>query len=290
MSEALPPIVDSHIHWWDPANPWMVMATQEQADGLGMGDISGMLRSYRPAEYRAEVAGHEVTKVVWVMANLAPAHLEEVRWVQEIAGDDPLFAGMIGSVSPGLPAAERAAGLDEQARFDKFRGVRVVGEFDMTGAAADDYMRELAERGLVFDHMGSHESTADAARLAERHPEVTWVLEHCGWPQHPDDPADVAAWREGVARMAAVGNVNCKLSGLGMTVHAQTLDAQRPFLEHCLDQFGVDRCLFGSNFPVDGLYGTYGEVVDLFDQFTSALSDDDRRKLFAANAERIYRI
>jgi len=90
--------------------------------------------------------------------------------------------------------------------------------------------------------------------------------------------------------MAAVGNVNCKLSGLGMTVHSQALAAQRPFLEHCLEQFGVDRCLFGSNFPVDGLYGTYGEVVALFDEFTSALSAADRHKIFASNAERIYRI
>lgn len=290
MSAVPVPIVDSHIHWWDPANSWMVMATQEQADELGMGDIGGMLRSYRPAEYRADTAGHEVTKVVWVMANLAPAHLEEVRWVGEIGGDDPLFAGMVGSVSPQLSAAEREASLDEQARFPQFRGVRVVGEFDMAAAAADDYMRALAERGLVFDHMGSHESMADAARLAERHPDVTWVLEHCGWPQHPDDPADVAAWREGVARMAAVGNVNCKLSGLGMTVHAQTLEAQQPFLEHCLDQFGADRCLFGSNFPVDGLYGTYGEVVDLFAEFTSGLPAEDRHKIFVSNAERIYRI
>lgn len=283
-------IVDAHIHWWDPANPWMTMATQEQADDLNMGNIAPMVRHYGPTEYRADTAGHDVRKVVWVMATLDPSgHAHETAWAHALGGEDPLLGAMIGSVDASLDDAARRAVLAQQATFEQFRGIRVIGELPYGTAAADEVLRMLADGGLVYDHMGHHQTMADAARLAERHPDVPWVLEHCGWPQHPDDPADVAAWREGIRALASVGHVHCKLSGLAMSTHAFS-SAQHPFLEHCLESFGVDRCLFGSNFPVDGLYGSYGEWVALMLDLTRELGADARQKLFAANAERVYRI
>lgn len=283
--------VDTHIHWWDPGNPWMLMATQEQADQLGMGDIGPMIRPYLPVDYRADTARHRLEKVVWVMATLdSGGHLEEVRWVQRVAGDDPLLAGIIGSVDAALPASDRKAIFAEQAALEAFRGVRVIGGLDWGSSSADEYMRMLADGGFVYEHMGHHDTMVAAARLAERHPDVPWILEHCGWPRRPDDPADVALWREGVSALASVGSVHCKLSGLAMSVHSFDPQAQRPFLERCLEAFGIDRCMFGSNFPVDRLYGTFDEFMQLCLDFTEGASDEDREKLFSANAERVYRI
>jgi L-fuconolactonase len=286
-------VVDSHIHWWDPGNEWMVMATQEQADGLRMGDIGPMIRPYLPVDYRADAAapgpGYRVGRVVWVMATLAGAgHVDEVRWVRKVAGDEPLLGAVIGSVDPGLPPRERQESLAAQAEWDLFRGVRVIGELDHGSPVADDYMRMLADAGLVYDHMGHHPTMAAAARLAERHPDVPWILEHCGWPRLPDDPADVAAWREGIRALAAVPTVNCKLSGLAMSIHSFDADRQRPFVEFCLEQFGPRRCLYGSNFPVDRLYGRYDELLRMFLSLIAGLPAAEQRQVLSANAQRIY--
>jgi predicted TIM-barrel fold metal-dependent hydrolase len=131
---------------------------------------------------------------------------------------------------------------------------------------------------------------AAAARLAERHPEVPFVLEHAGWPQRPDDAADVAAWQQGIEALAAVETISCKISGLAMSLHSFGTEAQRPFVEHCLEAFGATRCMFASNFPVDALYGEFEEMLGLYESLTAHLDEPTRELLFAGNAERIYRI
>jgi predicted TIM-barrel fold metal-dependent hydrolase len=66
-------------------------------------------------------------------------------------------------------------------------------------------------------------------------------------------------------------------------------DALRPWIEHCLEIFGTQRCMFASNFPVDAMHGTFDQLYTSFDQLTAALTPDERDQLFAANAERVYR-
>jgi len=284
-------VVDSHVHWWDPANEWMIMATQEQADELGMGEIGPMKRRYLPAEYLADTSAFLIEKVVWVMATLSEAgHLAEVSWVRQVAGDEKLLGAVIGSVSPRLSATERRTVLARQADWELFRGVRVIGELDYASTVADEYMRMLADHGLVYDHMGHHQTMSAAARLAERHSEVPWILEHCGWPQWPGDPGYVSAWREGIRVLASVGNVHCKLSGLAMGIHSFSARAQRPFIEHCLEQFGPKRCMFGSNFPVDRLYGSFDHLMEMFLSVTAGLSPEARHEVLYSTAERVYRL
>lgn len=284
------PIVDSHIHWWDPANPWMLMVTPEQGAEIGMGDVRPMLSGpYLPADFDADARRFGVDRAVWVMATMDPSGIEaEVAWVQELAADHPMLAAIVGSVDPTLSASERRAQLEAQAASPLLRGVRSIAGLDLESAAADDYMRMLADHGLVFDHMGQQETMKQAAALASRHPDVPWVLEHCGWPAEPEDADYVKAWREGIRELAHVENVHCKLSGLAMSVHGFDLAAQRPFLEHCLEHFGPQRVMFGSNFPVDRNYGSYDEVVAMNHELVADLAEHERDLYFAGNAERVY--
>jgi L-fuconolactonase len=285
--------VDPHVHWWDRSNPRFVTATQEQADAFGMGDVSGMDRDYGRAEYLADASSARVTveKVVWVTATLDfGGQVDEVGWIDRTTAGDPLLAGIIGGIDPTLPSAEWRERFELQARAERFRGVCILAGLDHSSGVADEVMRVLADRGCVYDLVSHHEGMAAAARLAERHPDVPFVLEHAGWPRHPDDAADVAAWRAGIEALAAVDTVACKVSGLAMSLHSFDADAQRPFVEHCLEAFGVDRCMFASNFPVDALYGGFAEMFALCESLTAAFDEADRRALFAANAERIYRI
>lgn len=286
-------IVDPHVHWWDRSNPRFVTATQEQADAFGLGDISGMDRDYGRDDYLADVASSAATveKVVWVTATLDfGGQVDEVGWVDRVTAGDSLLGGIIGGIDPTLPRAEWRARFDAQARAERFRGVRILAGLDHASVTADEVMRVLAERGCVYDLVAHHETMGAAARLAERHPEVPFVLEHAGWPRRPDDAADVAAWRAGIDALAAVGTVACKISGLAMSLHSFDREAQRPFVEHCLEAFGTERCMFASNFPVDALYGGFGEMFDLYASLTADHADAEREALFAGNAERIYGI
>jgi L-fuconolactonase len=283
--------VDPHVHLWNRANSRFVTATQEQADAFGMGDVSGMDGDYGREDYLADTAAATVEKIVWVTATLDFAgQVDEVAWIDRTTAGDPFVAGIIGGVDPSAPAAERLACFERQAAAARFRGIRILAGLDPESRTAEEIMRMLADRGCLYDLVAHHPSMAASARLAERHPEVPFVLEHVGWPMHPEDAREVAAWKEGIGALAAVETVACKISGLAMSVHSFALDAQRPFIEHCLEAFGTQRCMFASNFPVDALYGRFDQLLTLWRAVTAHLDEPARERVFAANAERVYRI
>ena len=115
------------------------------------------------------------------------------------------------------------------------------------------------------------------------------VVEHTGWPRSSADE-ERALWKAGMEALAGLGdNVVCKLSGLAMPLGSMSADAFAPWIEHAIEAFGVDRCMFASNFPVDGMHGTLDELYTTFAAVTAGLDDESRDKLFATNAERVYR-
>lgn len=119
--------------------------------------------------------------------------------------------------------------------------------------------------------------------------DLTVVVEHAGWPRSDTDE-ERALWSTGLDALSALGDrVVCKLSGLAMPLGSMSVDALGPWVEHAIAVFGVDRCMFASNFPVDGLHGTFDELFMTYSKITATLDDESRDKLFAANAERIYR-
>jgi L-fuconolactonase len=133
------------------------------------------------------------------------------------------------------------------------------------------------------------ELEASAAALAA-HDDLTVVIEHAGWPRS-DAPEEFELWRRGMSALAGLGDrVHCKLSGLAMPLHSMDAPALRPWLDHCLESFGVDRCMFASNFPVDGLCVGYRALYAAFAAFVADRPAADRRALFHDNAARIYRI
>ena len=286
MAPPVARVVDAHIHLWDPANTewYPYLAGQRE---LGMGDISGMCRRFDQPTYFAESANWNVVKFVHVAAATAPhspaetAHLEQLA--QATGHPDAIIGGFVATD----PVADVERVLDEQMQSPRFRGVRPMG--GMTGAPSADVLRALTERDLVFELMAHPDQLEDAATAFARQPELTVVVEHAGWPRS-DDADEFALWQRGVTALAEVGDhVHCKLSGLAMPLHSMTADAFRPWIEHCLESFGVERCMFASNFPVDAMHGTYDELYSGFSEVTADLDADSRDRLFAGNAERLYR-
>jgi predicted TIM-barrel fold metal-dependent hydrolase len=264
-------LVDSHVHLWDlSANPWYP-AVQQIPDGSAweeeLGDLSALRRDYLPADYRADSADVDVLAVVHVSAVSAPRRAaDEGRWLDTLADREGLPTVVIGAVDADLAPAQIEEDLEAQAASARFRGARVLTGLDPSSEQARDYRA-----------------------LLERFPTLRVVLEHTLWPEGTD-PDQVAAWRAALVELAALPNVACKVSGLPMVVHSMRVDALRPWIEGAIDAVGPDRCLFGSNFLVDGLYGPFEALVAAYVEVTEGLTTNEREWFFVRNAESLYRL
>jgi L-fuconolactonase len=281
-------IVDAHVHLWDPARvDWYPYLSATGAE-LNMGDVSGMSRRFDVATYLSESVGWNVEKLVNVAAATGRHSIDETLELDRRADADTHPDAIIGGLPPTDSVAEAVAALDEQMAAPRFRGVRPMGAFEGPLPSAE-VLRALHERDLVFEVMTHPDQLLATARGLEHFGDLAVVIEHTGWPRNDSDE-ERALWTEGMNALAALGdNVLCKLSGLAMPLGSMAVDVLAPWLEHTIDSFGVDRCLFASNFPVDGMHGTLDELYTSYSAVTSGLGAEARDKLFAANAERIYR-
>ena len=146
-----------------------------------------------------------------------------------------------------------------------------------------------SERNLLFELMTHPDQLGRRPTQLAGVDDLIVVVEHTGWPRSTSEE-ERALWQDGIDALAGLGdNVVCKLSGLSMPFGTHDVDAFAPWLEYAIDAFGVDRCMFASNFPVDAMYGTFDELYTTFSAVTAGLGDESREQLFATNAERIYR-
>ena len=280
-------IVDAHVHLWDPARtdwyPYLSGGMQ-----LDLGDVRGMARRFDVPTYRAESEGWNVVKLVNVAAATGAQSVDETLALDAAAAGTGQPAAIVGGITPAAGTAEVIAQIDRQLAAPRFRGVRPMG------VVADPVperavLEALRDRGLVFDLMARTHQLVAAARALAAVDGLTVVVEHTGWPRS-DTPEEFAEWRAGIAALADVGDrVVCKLSGLAMPLGSMTADAFAPWLEHAIEAFGPDRCMFAGNFPVDGLHGTLDELFTAYHTVTAGLDLSARDALFAGTAERVYR-
>jgi predicted TIM-barrel fold metal-dependent hydrolase len=278
-------IVDCHVHFWDPARtdwyPYLSGRTE-----LNMGDVTGMSRRFDVATYRAESPAWNVEKFVHVAAATGRHSVEETLGVEQEAPAE--VAALIGGLPPAETVAESIGFLDTQLAAPRFRGVRPMG-VNQGPLPAPEVLRALQERGLLFELMARTDELGAAAVGLTGYDELTVVVEHVGWPRS-NTAEEFAAWTTGLQALAAVrGNVVCKLSGLAMPLGSMEVEAYRPWIDHALEVFGIDRCLFASNFPVDGNHGTLDQLWSTYAELVDDLDAEAADKLFATNAERVYR-
>lgn len=267
--------VDTQVHYWQPsANDWYPTLRSRPA----------LYRDILPGDF-PPVAGH-----VHVSAVTAPrAFLDETRWLDRMRHDTGLPTAIVGTIDPAASFEMIEADLLAQAESPAFRGIRVFSGLAPAADTTLELFRLLAEHDWIFDLIARPADVASYLPVIEKSPGTTFVLEHAGWPDG-EEPGQFRQWREGIARLAAFENIDCKISGLGMALGTMDPQRLRPWVETCLELFGVDRCFFGSNFPVDSVAGTYAELIAAYREITAPLGEGDRHKLFAANARRRYRL
>ena len=271
-------VVDAHVHLWDPARTdWYPYLSHPQAPGAG--DASRMFRRFDADTYRAEAAEWNVEKFVNVAAATGRHSIEETIELDgsaQAGGPDAI----IGGLPPTDTVAEAIELLDRQMAASRFRGVRPMG---VHGGPVPDagVLDALAERDLVFELMSHADQLQVAAAQLAGFDDLTVVVEHTGWPRsNSDEERDL--WRIGIDALAALGdNILCKLSGLAMPFGSMSVDAFAPWLEYAIEAFGVDRCMFASNFPVDAMYGTFDDLYATFSTVTAGLDDASREQLLS---------
>lgn len=295
-------IIDAHHHFWNVSSDKYTWLADESLDLL-WGKPIDLPRTYLPNDMEADASPFELIKSVHVQCFRDPADpVEESRWLQSLA-DDPDLGGyphaIVAFADFSSPDIDEI--LSQHCQYKNIRGIRQIlnrHPNENWHMSDRDYMQDetwlrnyglLEARNLSFDLQIFYHQVPDAIRLAQRYPNIPIILNHAGMPADRD-PESIEAWRSAMKQLAECGNVTAKISGLGMCDHDWTVESIRPFVVDVVEAFGVGRCMFGSNFPVDSLFSDYAAIWKAYDAITSDLSEDERAKLFHDNAERYYRI
>jgi predicted TIM-barrel fold metal-dependent hydrolase len=280
-------VVDAHVHLWDPARTDWYPYLSRPPEG-GPGDASRMFRRFDVDTYQAETARWNVEKFINVAAATGRHSIEETIELDDNARASGRPHAIIGGLPPTDTVAEAIELIDRQMTASRFRGVRPMGA-NMGPVPDAGVLHALQDRNLLFELMAHPDQLGVAAGQLAGFDDLTVVVEHTGWPRS-DSSEERALWRTGIDALAGLGdNVVCKLSGLAMPLQSMGVDAFAPWLEYAIEAFGVDRGMFASNFPVDAMYGTFDELYAAFSAVTAGLDSESRGKLFASNAERVYR-
>ncbi|NIF56046.1 amidohydrolase family protein [Burkholderia sp. Ax-1724] len=285
------PIIDSHIHLldrtrfsysWSAGSSWATGTTKLNRDWTA-DDLTSYAKPY------------QVEGFVFVEADVdMPHYMAEAEWVAYTASNDARIMGCVAC----LPLERGPAIEVEIARIAALRPVCGVRRLIQNQPDPDfvlqrnflDALNLLPKYDLTFDVCIDHDQFENTIEMIRRCPSVSFVLDHIG---KPDIKAKrIEHWCHHIRELSALKNVVCKLSGvLTQANHATwTQDQVIPYIEHVIDCFGVDRVLFGGDWPVLELAASYREWVDIVDRATDILDADDKRKIFRDNAIRIYRL
>ena len=281
------PIADAHQHFWDPRanyHPWLC---DQPPVAFRYGDYSALRRPYLPADYFADAGGHEVVKTVYVETEWDPRDpLGETAWVERLRSETGFPTVMVAQA--WLDREDIAAVLERQAACGFVRGIR---HKPRPGAMRDARWRAgyalLARLGLRFDLQVPWTELADAAALCRAFPGTPLVLNHTGLPA--DRSAEgIAGWKRALRGLAECPNTAIKISGLGVPGRRWTPELNREIVLSAIEIFGVQRTMFASNFPVDGLCASFDEVYSGFRGIAQQFSALEQRALFHDNAVRLY--
>ena len=271
--------IDAHQHFWDLNRfqyPWMSLGE------------SPLRRNYLPQQLEPILKRNRFEGSVVVQANTI---LDETRWLLELASEHEFIRGVVGWVDLTGPRVGRA--LDEFQRHPKFKGIRhlVHDEPDVNWLLREDViagLRELSRRGIPYDLLLRPQHLKIVPGVAEKVPGLRMVVDHIAKP--PIASGRMDGWAEDMAAAAKIPNVYCKLSGMITEADARAWKAEhlRPYVTHVLRLFGPERLMFGSDWPVCTLAGSWKEVLAAFTQTIGPQPIDVREKLLGGTAREFY--
>jgi len=278
LDAATPRVIDAHQHFW----------RIDRGDYGWLTPAQGAIyRDFLPADLQPVVARRGIDATILVQA--APT-VAETRFLLDVAAAAPLVAGVVGwAPFAALDSSNQIARLAEDPLLVGLRPM-VQDEPDDDWLAdprlAPAFEAMIAHR-LVFDALVLPRHLPRVARVLERHPDLTVVVDHGAKPRIREREID--AWRTDMAIVAAHPEVMCKLSGLVTEAPPNSgLTTLRPYIDVLLELFGPQRLLWGSDWPVVELAGGYERWLDLAQEALADLDPAARAAVFGGNAERVY--
>jgi L-fuconolactonase len=274
--------IDSHQHYWKP----------ERGDYDWMSPADTVLyRNYLPADLRPSLERHNIRKTIVVQAAPTTA---ETDFLLQLAATEDSIAGVVGWLD--MEDGRFPETLDQYRKKPKFVSIR-----PMLQDLPDDRwilrprvlsaLRTLAERDVAFDFLTHPRHLPFVLDALEAAPGLRAVIDHISKPAIGTGKLD--PWRGWIAEVAQHPNVHCKLSGMITEADHKSwsVDDLRPYVEHITQCFGFDRLMFGSDWPVCLLAGTYDQVIGAVEQILAPqLTEERERMLFGENAMRFYKV
>jgi predicted TIM-barrel fold metal-dependent hydrolase len=297
------PIIDAHCHLWDlgmDRHPWL-RPTGGAIQALG--DLDAIRRNYLVDDYRRDAANQNVVASVHIEAawDRADDPLAEIEWLETLDKSSGVAARYVGFAD--LTAPNVAAVLDRVSEVKRCVGVRQMLSWHPTEPAkcfaprpaiADEAdfrhgVALLARHDQLLELMLYPYQADEVARLARDFPNQTFIVNHCGSPIDRNRDG-MARWRESLKALGSTPNVQIKISALTAYDLSPTPEGLREVVLHCIECFGPDRSIFGSDFPVGRLWTSFDAIFDGFKAIVSDFSGAEQSALFHHNARRLYRI
>ena len=280
----LVPMLDTHQHLIYPER-WPYSWTN---------DIPALARkAFRYDDYVNLTRDAGVAGTIFMETSPDDPHWrEETKFVYELASKPgSLIKGVIANCRPEEEGFEKYVDSVRPPKLVGFRRIlHVVPDEVSRQPLFAQNVRWLGEQKLTFDLCFLGRQLPIAIELAKKCPETQLILDHCGVP-------DIAAgvldpWRDHIRKLAKLPNVACKISGVLAYCKPgnATLEAIKPFVDHCIECFGADRLVWGSDWPVVVINSTLPEWIRMARQLVARLSDTEQRKILHDNAVRIYRV
>ncbi len=313
------PICDPHHHLWDyPESRYLL---NEILCDLNSGhnirstvfvECNSMFRADGPEQMKPV---GETEFVQGIAAKSASGEFGDARVAAGIVGFADLSLGTrVTAVLEAHLAASpnRFRGIRHACGWHTDKRVRRSHSGAPKGLLLDSIFQQgfaqLEKYGLSFDSWLYHTQIGELTQLAQKFPDTQIILDHIGGPlgigpYHGKRDEVFSAWKKAISNIATCPNVMIKLGGLAMPVNGfdwhkqekpptspELAAAQKPYYLHCLEEFGIERCMFESNFPVDRVSCSYTVLWNVFKRITSSFSADEKAALFHDNAVRVYRL
>ena len=288
-------MIDAHHHLWNLSAvfyPWL----EEKSKKRFFGDPKPIQKDYLIHDFKKDCKPHGFKGSVHIQVG-AKDGLKEAMWIDEIAKNHPEW--MLKQVvfcdltNPRMPAE-----IDTFEQLSSVAGARQIlsrapGEEagsvllnNLESPIVFENLKILSRRGFTFDLQLIPEVMKQAALLFDKVPELKVALCHAGSP-HNRTKEGIQYWQKALKSISSLTNVTCKISGLGMFQHNWSIEDFQPLIETCLDQFGPQRCMYGSNFPVDSLYSDYNALIGAF---RTLIPEAFHKAVFEKTAHSFYSI
>jgi L-fuconolactonase len=276
------PVIDSHQHFWSMADPWFEWPTP---------DLGAIYKDFGPDQLAPLLGASRVDRTVLVQ--VAPV-IAETHRLLDIADSTGFVAGVVGWVD--LESQVSPADLENLSTRRKFVGIRPmiqsISDLDwMLRPQLAPALAAVARLGLTFDALVRLQHLRRLCSFADRYPNLRIVVDHGAKPAIDKSRTGFEAWADSIKSLAERPQVYCKLSGLLTEAGDRgSADDLAPFIDHLLEVFGPERLMWGSDWPVVELAGSYGTWFDLARSHLAFLSKREQDSIFGKVAQEFYRL